>query len=126
MDAGLEVSWVPATSKAGDDVRSTFVLAAAQFRPWESRGFFLQGRHGHGLRPQLRLRRDRHAAADHVEGAGTDLWRRLGVPPHRATWAFEMFGAQHVAALGDFQTGGVTVENVIGNFWSVGAAIVIR
>ena len=31
-----------------------------------------------------------------------------------------------VAALGDFQTGGVTAENVVANFWSVGAAIVIR
>ena len=37
-----------------------------------------------------------------------------------------MLGAQHVAALGDFQTAGGTVENVVGNFWSVGAAIVIR
>ena len=42
MDAGVEVSWVPATSTAGDDIRSTFLLAAAQFRPWQSRGFFLK------------------------------------------------------------------------------------
>ena len=39
---------------------------------------------------------------------------------------FQVFGAQHVAALGDFQTGGVTATDVIANFWSVGAAIVIR
>ena len=39
---------------------------------------------------------------------------------------FELFGAQHVAALGDFQSGGVNNENVIANFWSLGAAIVIR
>ena len=31
-----------------------------------------------------------------------------------------------VAALGDFRTGGVTAENVIANYWSVGAALVIR
>ena len=43
MDVGAEVSWVPATAKAGADVRSTFLLAAAQFRPWESHGFFLKG-----------------------------------------------------------------------------------
>ena len=38
----------------------------------------------------------------------------------------QMFGAQHVAALGDFEIGGVIAENVMANFWSVGAAIVIR
>lgn len=52
-------------------------------------------------------------------GAGWTLQhtRRLGS---------QVCGAQHVAALGDFQPGGVNVENVVGNFWSVGAAIVIR
>jgi hypothetical protein len=37
----------------------------------------------------------------------------------------QVFGAQHVASLGDFHLGEVTVEHVVGNFWSVGAAIVI-
>ena len=46
MDAGAEVSWVPATARDGSDVRSTFLLAAAQFRPWESQGFFLKGAMG--------------------------------------------------------------------------------
>ena len=31
-----------------------------------------------------------------------------------------------MAALGDFVSGGVNNENVIANFWSLGAAIVIR
>ena len=44
MDAGVEVSWVPATARR-IDVRSTFLLAAAQFRPWESRAFS-EGREG--------------------------------------------------------------------------------
>ena len=40
---------------------------------------------------------------------------------------FQVFGAQHVAALGDFQTSsGAIATDVIGNFWSIGAAIVIR
>ena len=50
-----------------------------------------------------------------------------------AGWAFrwseriglQTFGAQHVAALGDLQ-GAQEVEDVVGNFWSIGAAIVIR
>ena len=30
------------------------------------------------------------------------------------------------AALGDFQTSSGPVENVVGNFWSIGAAVIIR
>jgi len=125
MDAGVEVSWVPATSKAGDDIRSTFLLAVAQFRPWESRGFFLRGGMGMVLVRNFIY-----------DGTGTlppITSKALGLT-YGAGWAFrhsdrlglQLFGAQHMAALGDFQTGGMTVENVVGNFWSIGAAIVIR
>ena len=38
----------------------------------------------------------------------------------------QIFGAQHVASLGDLETSLGTVENVIANFWSVGATLVIR
>jgi len=38
----------------------------------------------------------------------------------------QIFAAQHAAALGDLTSGETTAENVLGNFWSVGAAIVIR
>jgi hypothetical protein len=37
-----------------------------------------------------------------------------------------VFGSQHMAAMGDLQTPGDSVPDVVGNFWSVGAAIVIR
>ena len=125
MDAGVEVSWVPATSQIGDDIRTTFLLAVAQFRPWQSRGFFLKAGmgmafvrnfvyDGTGTLPPITSK-----ALGLTYGAGWTFQqtRRLGV---------QLFGAQHVAALGDFQPGGVTVENVVGNFWSIGAALVIR
>ena len=38
----------------------------------------------------------------------------------------QIFGAQHAGALGDLQTSGGEVGDVMGNFWSVGAALVIR
>ena len=125
MDAGVEVSWVPATSKAGDDIRSTFVLAAAEFKPWESRGFFLKAGMGMvfvrnfvydvtGNRPPITSK-----ALGLTYGAGWTF-------RHTERLGLQLFGAQHVAALGDFQTGGITIQNVVGNFWSVGAAIVIR
>ena len=53
-------------------------------------------------------------------GAGWEwpLGRRL---------AAQAFGSQHVATLGDLTgSGGVIVENVVGNFWTIGGAIVIR
>ena len=49
-------------------------------------------------------------------------------------WAFrpasrfgvQVFASQHAAAVGDFQTGGEPIENVMGNVWSFGAALVFR
>jgi Domain of unknown function (DUF3943) len=38
----------------------------------------------------------------------------------------QALGALHVAALGDLELARGTVENVMGNFWSAGAAIVVR
>lgn len=38
----------------------------------------------------------------------------------------ELFGAQHATALGDLQTADGQISDVMGNAWSLGAAIVIR
>ena len=126
VDAGLEVSWVPATTVDGQDFRATFLLATGQFRPFASSGFFLRG--GMGM---VFVRNFVLGEKEEVMPAITS--KALGLT-YGAGWGFglrkrvgfELFGAQHVAALGDFQTGGENNENVLGNFWSVGAAIVIR
>ena len=125
MDAGVEVSWVPATSKAGDDIRSTFLLAVAQFRPWESRGFFLKG--GMGMVLVRNFIYDGTGTLPPITSKALGLTYGAGWTfRHNDRLGLQLFGAQHMAALGDFQTGGMTVENVVGNFWSIGAAIVIR
>jgi hypothetical protein len=125
MDAGIEVSWVPATSKAGDDIRSTFLLAASQFRPWASRGFFLKA--GMGMVFVRNFVYDGTGTLPPITSKALGLTYGAGWTfRHSDRLGLQLFGAQHLAALGDFQSGGVTVENVIGNFWSVGAAIVIR
>ena len=126
MDAGVEVSWVPATSKAGDNIRSTFVLAAAEFRPWQSRGFFLKAGMGMVFVRNFVVRVHRHGSADHVEGSRDSRMAPAGRSATTERLGLQMFGAQHVSALGDFQSGGIAIQNVVGNFWSVGAAIVIR
>ena len=125
MDAGVEVSWVPATSNAGDDIRSTFILAASQFKPWASRGLFLKA--GMGMVFIRNFVYDGTETLPPITSKALGLTYGIGWTfRHSTRLGVQVFGAQHVAALGDFQTGGVTAENVIGNFWSVGAAIVVR
>lgn len=125
MDAGVEVSWIPAETAAGETVRSTFLLAIAQFRPLDGSGFFIRGGAGMGF--------IRNFTFDETGALPAITSKALGLT-YGAGWAFardkrvgfQLFGSQHVAALGDFQTGGVVSENVIANYWSVGAAIIIR
>jgi hypothetical protein len=125
LDAGVEAIWVPATTKAGEKLRSTFLLGTAQFRPWQTHGFFLNAGMGMAF--------VRNFVYGDGKTAAPITSKALGLI-YGAGWTFrhtdristQIFGSQHVAALGDFQTGGVTVENVVGNFWSIGAALVIR
>jgi hypothetical protein len=124
-DFGGEVLWVPATLTTGDDLATTFVMASVQFRPWLTHGFFVRA--GSGMAFLKNWLNTVDTAAPPLRskafalglGAGWE-WRsrgRMGV---------QLFGAQHVAALGDLQTSVRTAENVVGNFWSVGGAVVIR
>ena len=125
MDAGAEVSWIPATARDGSDVRTTFLLAAVQFRPWQSQGFFLKG--GMGMAFVRNFIYDGTGTLPPITSKALGLSYAAGWVfrrDHRV--GFEVFGAQHAAALGDFQTGGTTATDVIANFWSAGAAIVIR
>jgi len=124
-DFGGEVLWVPQTLSTGDEIKVTFVMSAVQFRPWRTQGFFLKAGLGMAfLRNWLSALEDssppiRSKAFALGLGAGWEfpVGGRVGV---------QLVGAQHAAALGDLQTSERTVENVMANFWSVGAAIVIR
>jgi hypothetical protein len=125
MDAGFEMTWVPAESKSGEDVRSTFLMGAAEFRPWAAHGFFLKA--GIGMAFVRNLPYDPSGTLPSARSKG------LGVS-YGAGWTVrasqrvgvQVFGAQHVAAIGDLQVNGATIDNIIANYWSLGAAIVIR
>ena len=122
MDVGAEIFWMPADTASGR-VRTTHFDAVAQFRPWVSRGFFLKGGAGMAF------------VRNWVDGAGPNAinskalsvvigggWHfrpssRLGV---------ELFASQHAAAIGDLKTADADVPDIMGNFWSIGAALVIR
>ena len=122
MDVGAEVFWMPAETADGT-IRTTHFDAVAQFRPWTSHGFFVKGGAGMAL-----LR-------NWVDVIGQDAFNSKALSVViGAGWAFrpaqrfglQVFASQHVAALGDFQTADEDVPDVVGNFWSIGVAVVIR
>jgi hypothetical protein len=124
-DAGFEVFWVPATSAAGDAIRTTYLMGAFQFRPWQSKGFFLRFGTGMALVRNWIVTEEGGSSSFTSKafalavGSGWE-WRlapRFGA---------QVFGTQHAVALGDLTGSNASVENVMGNFWSFGAAVVIH
>ena len=122
MDVGAEVFWVPMGAAQGT-IRTTHFDAVAQFRPWASQGFFMKG--GAGMAyvrnwvDTISTESSNSKALSVVIGAGWEF-----KPLQR--FGFQVFGSQHVAALGDLVTADGDIPDVVGNFWSIGAAIVIR
>jgi len=122
MDVGADVFWMQWHNESGH-IRATAIDAVAQFRPWGSKGFFVKGGAGmafvrnwvHTIGPHP----DDSKALAVVFGGGWEFKTksRLGL---------QLFAMQHVGALGDLQTVSGPVADVTGNFWSLGAAIVIR
>ena len=120
-----ELFWMPKVTTTSDGIRSTLVMGVAQFRPWESRGFSVKAGMGMAFM--------RNWIYGSVGGSPPFTSKALALT-YGAGWTFRHtervehadFGAQHVAALGDLETSTGKVENVIANFWSVGATLVIR
>jgi len=122
MDIGMELFWVPMETDSGT-IRSTHIDAVAQFRPWQTRGFFFKGGAGMAF------------IRNWVDVLGPDAInsKALSVVVG-AGWAFrtekrigwQIFASQHAGALGDLQTSAGDVPDVIGNYWSIGAALVFR
>ena len=122
MDVGADLFWMQWRSESGQ-IRTTAIDAVAQFRPWESKGFFVKGGAGMAfVRNWVRTvgpDSDDSKALSVVIGSGWEFKTktRLGL---------QLFAMQHVGALGDLQTVNGAISDVTGNFWSLGAAIVIR
>jgi hypothetical protein len=97
--------------------------AIAQFRPWRSHGFFLKGGAGIAL------------VRNWVDALGPESINSKALSVViGGGWAFRtrervgllLLATQHAVALGDIQTADGTVDDVMGNVWSLGAAIVFR
>jgi len=123
-DVGAQVFWVPTSSAAGDPINTTYVMGTFQFRPWGSSGFFVRLSSGMAFVRNWVVDTNTETSftskAFALEIGGGWEWR---FARHFGT---QVFGSQHVAALGDLETATTRVENVMGNFWSVGGGIVIR
>ena len=123
-DIGGQIFWVPSSSAAGEPIKTTYVMGTFQFRPWGGSGFFVRLSSGMAFVRNWVVDTDTSTSftskAFALEIGGGWEWRfsrRFGT---------QVFGSQHVAALGDLQRATQRVENVMGNFWSVGGGIVIR
>jgi hypothetical protein len=127
-DIGGELMWVPFETVAGETIRTTYVMAVGQFRFWKNKGFFVKG--GGGMAFVRNWVVDLSGGADPTPPF-TSKALSVGIG---AGWEFkvsprfgvELYGSQHVAALGDLQANQTRIENVIGNFWTIGGAIVFR
>jgi hypothetical protein len=122
MDVGVDLFWMQWRNESGR-IRATAIDAVAQFRPWESKGFFVKGGAGMAfVRNWVQTvgpTPDDQKALAVVFGGGWEFnpKGRIGL---------QVFATQHVGAIGDLQTASGPIADVTGNFWSVGAAIVIR
>ena len=122
---GVEVFWKPTTESAGNDTRAVMLLGVGQVRPIRSRGFSLKGGMG------MAFVRNWIAGADASRPSSTSRGLAL---TYAAGWEFrrasrvglQIVASQHLLALGDIEASGFRAENIVGNFWSVGAAVVIR
>ena len=122
LDVGGEVFWVPVETASGH-ARVTHIDAVAQFRPWRSQGFFVKGGAGMAF---LRNWVDavgpsptNQKALSVVIGGGWTFRPSARV-------GLQFVAAQHAGAVGDVKTATADLGDVLSNFWSVGAAIVIR
>ena len=122
MDVGAEVFWMAIDTSQGT-IRTTHLDAVAQFRPWASHGFFLKGGAGMAF------------VRNWVDTLSPDSFNQKGlsviigggwVVRPTARLGMQFFATQHALALGDLQASQGLINDVIGNRWSVGAAVVIR
>jgi len=128
VDAGVELFYVSLKVNGEDAVRTSFILGVVQMRPWAEHGLFLKagmgiGIAGNGLSnpgfPELAPPYTTNALGI-VYGIGWEL-------KVNKRWALQVQAQHHVAALGELHTvAGDVIRNVVGNYWSVGGAIVIR
>jgi hypothetical protein len=127
LDAGAELAWMPISLERGEPIWTTFLLGAAQFSPWTRRGFFVKGGMGLGF--------VRNWSADlALQDLAPQVTTNAMAMSYGAGWTFrrerrvavQAYGMHYVAALGDLTTTQTTIQNVVSNYWTLGAGLTIR
>ena len=122
LDAGAELYRTGVGNREGE-LRTTHLDAVTQFRPWSSQGFFIKGGAGMAfvgqLLDELQATPRTSKALSVVLGAG---W--VFRPASRV--GLQLSASHHAAALGDLRTASGDRPDVMANFWSLGASIVVR
>ena len=122
LDVGLQTFWSRFDTAAGH-INGTHLDGIASFRPWDAHGIFIKGGAGMAL---IRNWVD-------TIGGGAINSKALSVVIG-AGWTFrpasrlglQLVAEQYAAAIGDLQTATGEVPDVMGNYWTLGAGIVIR
>ena len=128
VDAGFELYWVQLKVNDESPIQTTFIMGLVQLRPWVDRGLFLRAGMGIGIVGNGLFNPNGPALAPPYTTNALALNFGVGwefkVSRH---FGFQVHGMQHVASLGELTTvSGERIRNVVGNYWTVGGAIVIR
>jgi len=122
MAVGADIFWIRWTNDSGK-IYATALDAVAQFRPWSSKGFFVKG--GAGMAFVRNFVRTLGPHPDDSKALAVVIGGGWEFRP-KGPLGLQLFATQHVGALGDLQTSQGAIPDVTGNFWSLGAALVIR
>jgi hypothetical protein len=127
LDLGARLIWTPAKDDGGDTLNSTALLVVAKYRFWPSRGFFVSGGAGMAWMTNALALIDEPSPPARAKGLSVELAAGWEWRLHRH-FGIQAFGSQHVIGLGDLPTQipGESLDNLIINYWSAGASIVIR
>ena len=107
-----------------NDARAVYLMGIVRFHPWAGKGFFIRG--GYGL---LQVK----APLDLPDGTvNTAKYRGMALN-YGAGWMFHQnrrfswgpYGAHYVGTLGSAVIGSFQAQNIIGNTWLAGFAVVI-
>jgi hypothetical protein len=131
VDAGVEVMFVTARldeDPLSDPIRTTFIMAIAQFRPRLESGFYLRAGMGVGFAGNGLINPSGPALEPPYSTNALGVTYGLGwIFRRERRWTIQANFAHHIAAIGELQTvNGETIRNVVANYWMSGVAIVFR
>jgi hypothetical protein len=108
----------------GINLRDTYLLGIAQYRPFRTHGFFLKGGYGIGF---IKDAFTVEGVEETARTSGIGLMYGVGwVFREGSRLSFAPVAAQYVTTVGDVEAAAGTAQNVVVNSWFVGAVVMVR